>query len=103
MASHEVNQLVAHLHDLRYILLDMKNDIHSLPRIELPDGPDVKVWAYSSILPVSPTVIEDFLIVILFIPLIDKSLQIDLYSIHNIPALHCEAKSSLLMYWKANT
>ena len=41
---------------------------------------------------VSPIVIKGFLIVILSIPLVDKSLQMDLYEVHNLPTLHPELK-----------
>ena len=37
---------------------------------------------------VSPIAMEDFLIVILSIPLIDNFLQMDLYEVYNLPALH---------------
>ena len=35
---------------------------------------------------------EGFLIVILSIPLVDKSLQMDLYKVYNLPVLHPELK-----------
>ena len=35
---------------------------------------------------------EGFLIIILLIPLVDKSLQIDLYKVYNLPVLHPELK-----------
>ena len=41
---------------------------------------------------VSPIMMECFLIVILSIPLLDKSLQIDLYKIYNLLAIYPELK-----------
>ena len=35
---------------------------------------------------------DDFLLIILTVPLMDKSLQMDLYKVHNLPALHPEYK-----------
>ena len=35
---------------------------------------------------------DDLLLIILTIPLIDQSLQMDLYKIHNLPALHPDIK-----------
>ena len=40
----------------------------------------------------SPIVMEGFLIVILSITLVDKSLQIDLYKVYNLPPLHPDPK-----------
>ena len=37
---------------------------------------------------VSPIILEDFLLLILTVPLVDQSLQMDLYKVHNLPALH---------------
>ena len=37
---------------------------------------------------VAPIMMEGFLIVFLLIPLVDKSLQMDLYKVYNLPVLH---------------
>ena len=37
---------------------------------------------------VSPIIMDDFLLLILTVPLVDKSLQMDLYKVNNSPALH---------------
>ena len=58
------------------------------PRIELPDDPDINIWAYFSIMKVTPVVMDDFLLVILTTPHIDRSLQMDLYEVHNLPVLY---------------
>ena len=50
------------------------------------------MWAYYPILSVSPIMMEGFLIVILSIPLADKSLQMDLYRAYNLSELHPELK-----------
>ena len=39
---------------------------------------------------ISPIVIDSFLTVILSIPFTDKSLKMDLYTVHNLPAFHPE-------------
>ena len=58
----------------------------------MPDDPNDNIWAYYPIVWVSPAVMEGFLIVILLIPHIDKSLQKDLYKVYNLPALHPDLK-----------
>ena len=58
------------------------------PRLTLPYDPDQDIWSYYSIMRVSPIIMDDFLLLILRVPLVDKSLQMDLYNVHNLPALH---------------
>ena len=41
---------------------------------------------------ITPIVMDDFLLIILTIPLTDQSLEMDLYKIYNLPALHPELK-----------
>ena len=41
-----------------------------------------------SIMKVTPIIMENFLLVILTIPLADQSLLMNLYKVHNLPALH---------------
>ena len=75
---------------LRNLWLDMKNEIYSCPRLEWLDDPDVNIWAYYWIMQVSPTVIEDFLL-ILSIPLIDNPFRWT-STVYNSPSLHPELK-----------
>ena len=37
---------------------------------------------------ITPVVMDDFLLIILTIPLTDQSLEMNLYKIYNLPALH---------------
>ena len=37
---------------------------------------------------VSPIIMDDFFLLILTVPLVDQSLQMYLYKVHNLPALH---------------
>ena len=60
------------------------------PCLELLKDPDTARWAYYSILHVSSVVMDDFLLITITILLIDKSLHMDLYKVHNLPALHPE-------------
>ena len=36
----------------------------------------------------TPIVLQDYLMLILTIPLIDQSLKVSLYKVHNLPMLH---------------
>ena len=78
LASCEVNALIIAPSDPRNILLDVKDEFHSHPRLSLSNDLDMIIWVYYSIMHKTPTVMEDFLIIILSILLINRSLQTDL-------------------------
>ena len=90
-ANNKVSPLVAPPSDFRNILLGRRNEICSHPSLVLRNDPDVNIWGYY-LCKSLPLLWKTFLIVILPIPLLDKSLQIDLYRIYNLPALHPELK-----------
>ena len=92
LAIHEVNPLIVPPLELWCILLDIKQNIHLHHQLALPDDPNDQIWTYYPIMQVSAIVMEGFLIVILSISLVDKSLQMDLYKINNLPALHADLK-----------
>ena len=60
------------------------------PQLTLPEDPNINIWNYCSIMKVTSVIMENFLLVILTIPLADQSLVMNLYRIHNLPALHPE-------------
>ena len=92
LASYEENPIIIPPFDYRNILWDVGMEICTHPRLALPDDPGVNIWPYYSIMCMSPIVMEYFLIVILSFPLEYKSLQMDLYRVCVLPALHPELK-----------
>ena len=80
LANLEVNPLIVPLSELPCILLGIKDNINLHPWLALPDDPNDNIWAYYPIMWVSQIVMEGFLI--------EKSLQIDLYKVYNLPALY---------------
>ena len=68
----------------------MREDMKRNPRLTLPEDPNINIWKYYSIMKVTPIIMENFLLVILTIPLADQSLLMNLYKVHNMPALHPE-------------
>ena len=46
------------------------------------------IWTYYNIIKVTPIVMDDYLMVILTIPLINSSLDVNLYKVYNLPMLH---------------
>ena len=58
------------------------------PQLTLPEDPNINIWNYYSIMKVTSIIMENFLLVILTIPLADQSLVMNLYRVPNLPALN---------------
>ena len=92
LASKQVNPLLIPPDALRGVLAHIKDDMKRNPRLQLPEDPNVNIWNYYSIMKITPIVMDDFLLIILTIPLTDQSLEMNLYKVYNLPALHPELK-----------
>ena len=92
LSSRQVNPLIIPSDSLRKVLVQVKEDMKRNPRLQLPEDPNTNIWNYYSIMKVTPIVMDDFLLIILTIPLTDQSLEMDLYKIYNLPALHPKLK-----------
>ena len=62
------------------------------PKTTITRGSKHQHMNYYSIMKVTPIVMDDFLLIILTMPLTDQSLEMDLYKIYNLPALHPKLK-----------
>ena len=92
LSSKQVNPLLIPLDALRGVLAHIKDDMKRNPRLQLPEDPNVNIWNYYPIMKITPIVMEDFLLIILTIPLTDQSLEMNLYKVYNLPALHPKLK-----------
>ena len=73
---------------LKRILHRIMEDIKSNARLRLCEDPETNIWSYYGTVKLTPTVLQDYLMLILAIPLVDQSLQVNLYKVHNLPMLH---------------
>ena len=73
---------------LRKILEQVQDGIRSNVRLRLSEDPYENMWAYYNIIKITPIILEDSLMVIMTIPLVDNSLDVNLYKVHNLPMLH---------------
>ena len=92
LASKQVNLLLIPPDTLRGVLAHIKDDMKRNPRLQLPENPNVNIWNYYPIIKIIPIVMDDCLLIILTIPLTDQSLEMNLYKVYNLPALHPELK-----------
>ena len=73
---------------LKTILHKIEKDIKSHARLQLCEDPDTNIWSYYGTIKLMPIVLDDYLMLILTVPLIDPSLHMNLYRVHNLSMLH---------------
>ena len=69
-------------------------DIKSNARLRLCKDPKTNIWSYYGTVTLTPIVLQDYLMLILTIPLVDQSLQVNLNKVHNLPMLHPTLKNA---------
>ena len=82
LSSKQVNPLIIPPDALRRVLAHIKDDMRRNPRLQLPEDPNVNIWNYYPIMKITPIVMDDFLLIILTIPLTDQSLEMNLYKVY---------------------
>ena len=88
LASQELNPMIIPPDILKIILHRIETDIKSHARLKLFDDLETKIWSYYRTIELTPIVLEDYLMLILTVPLIDQSLHINLYKVYNLPMLY---------------
>ena len=88
LASKELNPMIISLDILKIILHKMETDIKSHTRLKLCEDPETNIWSYYGTIKLTPIVLDNYLILILTVPLIDQSLHMNLYKVYNLPMLH---------------
>ena len=88
LASQELNPMIIPLDILKNILHRIETDIKSHTRLKLGEDPEVNIWSYYGTIKLTPIVLEDYLMLILTVPLVNQSLHMNLYKVHNLPMLH---------------
>ena len=88
LASQELNPMIIPPDILKDILHRIEADIKSHARLTLCEDPETNIWSYYGTIKLTPIVMEDYLMLILTIPLVDQSSQMNLYKAYNLPMLH---------------
>lgn len=69
-------------------LYEVKEQLSRYSNLCLPKNPERALWEIYPLLRMTPVILDDILILMLKIPLVDKKVNVTLYRIHNLPALH---------------
>ena len=88
LASQELNPVIIPPDILKNILHRIEMDIKLHARLKLCQDPETNIWSYYGTIKLTPIVLEDYLMLILTVPLIDQSLHMNLYKVYNLPMLH---------------
>ena len=88
LASQELNPMIIPPDILKKNLHKMMEDIKSNARLRLCEDPETNIWSYCGNVKLTPIVLQEYLMLILTVPLVDQSLQMNLYKVHNLPMLH---------------
>ena len=88
LASEQLNPMIIPPNILRNILQEVQKDIKTNARLKLPDDPVTNIWSYYGMTKLTPIVLENYLMLVLTVPLIDTSLQMNLYKINNLLTVH---------------
>ena len=88
MSNHKATSAVISPVALRRLLLKIEDRMHANPRLRLPYDPRAGgIWKYYSIIKVIPIVIDMMLVILMTIPVLDKTLELNIYQVHNLPAI----------------
>ena len=88
LVSQELNPTIIPPDILKTILHKIEEDIKSNARFKLCEDPETNIWSYYGTVKLTPIVLQDYLMLILTVPLVDQSLHMNLYKVHNLPMLH---------------
>ena len=88
LASPELNPMIIPPDILKKILHKIMKDLKSNARPRLCEDPETNIWSYYGTVKLTPIALQDYLMLILTVQLVDQSLQMNLYKVHNLPILH---------------
>ena len=88
MSSHKATSAVIPPVALRRLLMKIENRMRSNARLRLPYDPrGGGIWKYYSVIKITPIVMDKMLVILMTIPVLDKSLELNIYQVHNLPAI----------------
>ena len=88
MSNHKATSAVISPVALTRLLLRIEDRMHANPRLRLPYDPRTEeIWKYYSVIKVTPIVMDKMLVILMTIPVLDKTLELNIYQVHNLPAI----------------
>ena len=88
MTNHKATSAVIPPVALRRLLVRIEDHMRANPRLRLPyDSRAGEIWKYYGVIRVTPIVMDRMLVILMTIPVLDKTLELNIYRVHNLPAI----------------
>ena len=88
MTNHKATLAVIPPVALRRLLVRIEDRMRANPRLRLPYDPRAgEIWKYYGVIKVTPIVMDKMLVILMTIPVLDKTLELNIYQVHNLPAI----------------
>ena len=102
MLNHKATSAVIPPVALRRLLLKIEDRMHANPQLRLPYDPRAgEIWKHYSVIKVTPIVMDKMLVILMTISVLDKTLELNIYQVHNLPAIPPGQEIESL-YWLEN-
>ena len=73
---------------LRSYIWKIKEELEKYPKLELPLDEEGDIWPFYSLIRTIPVLCEEFRVFVVEMPLWSKDMHMNLYKVHNLPAIH---------------
>ena len=88
MATHKATPTVIPPEALCSLLRKVIQQLRPNPRLRLPSDPEgTGIWKYYNNITVYPVLTDNMLVILLTIPILDITLELNIYQVHNLPAI----------------
>ena len=88
MTNHKATSAVIPSVALRRLLVRIEDRMRANPRLRLHYDPRAgEIWKYYGVIKVTPIVMDKMLVILMTIPVLDKMLELNIYQVHNLPAI----------------
>ena len=88
MTTHKATPVVIPPNALRRLLGKVMRQLRPNPRLRIPYDPSGRdIWKYYDNIQIYPVLSDNMLVILLTIPLLDTTLELNIYRLHNLPAI----------------
>ena len=88
MATQRASPVVIPPVALRDLVKRICAKLRPYPHLNLPYDPDtVEIWKYYQVMKITPVVIDKWLVILLTLPILDSTLELNVYRVHNLPVI----------------
>ena len=88
MATHKATPTVIPPEALHSLLRKVIQQLQPNPQLRLPYDPEgTGIWKYYDNIRVYPELMDNMLVILLTIPILDTTLELNIYRVHNLPAI----------------